>query len=129
VIYGESMGGAVAIELARRRPPAALFVEEAFTSLADVGAEVYPWLPVRWISRTRYDSIAKVGALTVPFLVAHSPEDQLVPFAHGRRLFAAHPGPKVFVETRGGHNAGGFLQSRAWVEAVGSFLGEHVAGR
>ncbi|MCY2961996.1 MAG: alpha/beta hydrolase [Planctomycetota bacterium] len=126
VIYGESMGGAVAVELARRRPCAVLFVEDTFTALADVGAEVYPWLPVRWITRTKYDSLAKIGALRVPFLVAHSPEDQLVPFRHGERLYAAHSGPKEFLETRGGHNGGGFLQRAEWVERVGGFLREHL---
>lgn len=127
VAYGESLGGAVAVELARRRPCAALFVEDTFTALPDVGAEVYPWLPVRWISRARYDSLGKVGALSVPFLVAHSPDDHLVPFHHGQRLFAAHPGPKEFLETRGGHNGGGFLQRAEWVERVAGFLGRHVS--
>ncbi len=126
-IYGESMGGAVAIELARRRSPAALIVEDTFTSLADVGAEVYPWLPVRWISRTRYDSIAKIAGVRVPFLVAHSPEDGLVPFQHGKRLFAAHGGPKQFLSTTGEHNAGGFLQRPEWIDAVARFLAAHVA--
>lgn len=126
VIYGESMGGAVAIELARRRPPAALIVEDTFTSLADVGAEVYPWLPVRWISRTRYDSIAKIPGVRVPFLVAHSPEDGLVPFHHGERLFAAHGGPKQLLSTTGEHNAGGFLQRPEWIDEVTRFLAAHV---
>lgn len=126
-IYGESMGGAVAVELARRRPAAALIVEDTFTALPDVGAEVYPWLPVRWITRTRYDSLAKVAALRVPFLVIHSPEDQLVPFRHGQRLFDAHPGPKSFLETSGGHNGGGFLQRAEWVERVADFLRKHVS--
>lgn len=128
VIYGESMGGAVAIELARRRPPAALVVEDTFRSLADVGAEVYPWLPVRWISRIRYDSIAKIGAIRTPFLVIHSPDDKLVPFAHGRALFEAHAGPKEFLETVGGHNGGGFLLRGEWIERVGDFLRRHVPG-
>lgn len=128
-IYGESLGGAVAIELARRRPCAALLVEDTFTALPEVGAEVYPWLPVRWISRARYDSIQKVGNLAVPLLVAHSPDDHLVPFRHGQRLFEAHPGPKEFLETRGGHNGGGFLQRAEWVERVADFLRRHLTAR
>jgi len=127
VLYGESLGGAVAIELARRRPCAAVVVEDTFTSLADVGAAVYPWLPVRWISRTKYASIEKVGELRVPFLVVHSPEDQLVPFDHGRRLLAAHPGPKALLETGGGHGDGGFLQRAEWIGVVRGFLEKHVA--
>lgn len=129
VLYGESLGGAVAIELARRRPCAALVVEDTFTSLADVGAAVYPWLPVRWISRAKYASLDKVGALRVPFLVLHSPEDRLVPFDHGRRLLAAHPGPKLLLETSGAHGGGGFLQRSEWIEDVRDFLEKHVAAQ
>ncbi|MBL8861600.1 MAG: alpha/beta hydrolase [Planctomycetes bacterium] len=125
-LYGESLGGAVAIELARRRPCAALIVEDTFTTLPDVGARVYPWLPVRWLSRNRYASLEKIGALGTPLLVAHSPDDHLVPFAHGERLHAAHPGPKAFLITSGGHNGGGFLQRAEWIESVGRFLRAHV---
>jgi fermentation-respiration switch protein FrsA (DUF1100 family) len=128
VLFGESMGGAVAIELAARRPVAALVVEDTFTSLADVGASVYPWLPVRWISRTKYASIDKLPALKVPFLVIHSPDDRLVPFGHGERLFAAHHGPKAFLRTGGAHGAGGFLEDPAWTQEVREFLEEHVRG-
>jgi fermentation-respiration switch protein FrsA (DUF1100 family) len=127
-VFGESMGGAVAIELATRRSFAALLVEDTFTSLADVGATVYPWLPVRWLSRTKYASIDKLGGLSVPLLVIHSPDDRLVPFAHGERLHADHPGPKAFLRTGGAHGAGGFLESPDWTQAVRRFLEEHVHG-
>ncbi len=129
VLFGESLGGAVAIELARRRPCAVVVVEDTFTSLADVGAEVYPWLPVRWISRAKYASIEKVGQLDAPLLILHSREDQLVPFDHGRRLLAAHRGPKELLETGGGHGAGGFLHRADWVEVVRKFLEKHVAAQ
>lgn len=120
--YGESLGGAVTVELARRRSPARLILEASFTSLPDVGARVYPWLPVRLLSRIRYDSIAKAPALALPVLVIHSPGDHLVPVAHGRRLHDALSGPKRLLETGGGHNEGGFLQRPEWREAVRRFL-------
>jgi len=129
VLYGESLGGAVAVELALRRGAAALVVEDAFTSLADMGARIYPWLPVRWLSRIRYDSLAKIAGLAAPLLVAHSPGDTLVPFEHGQRLYAAHRGPKRFLETGGEHNDGGFLQRAEWTRAIGEFLAEHVPPR
>lgn len=128
-VFGESLGGGVAIELALRRKVAAVVVEATFTSLVDVGQRVYWWLPVSLISRLRYESITKIGRIEAPVLVAHSPDDDLVPFAMGEALFAAAKGPKQFLRTRGVHNEGGIKLDRASVEAVGAFLREHVSAR
>jgi uncharacterized protein len=121
-IYGESLGGAVAIELARRRKVARVLVEDTFTSLADIASGLYPWLPARTLLRERYGSIGKVGAIGVPLLVIHSPDDDLVPFALGRKLFEAAREPKTFLETGGRHDEGGFLEEERWRSAVRSFL-------
>ncbi|MFN0008155.1 MAG: alpha/beta hydrolase [Planctomycetota bacterium] len=120
--YGESLGGAVAIELSRRRRLKAVVVESTFTSMPDIGAAVYPWLPIRLLARAQYDSIAKVPELGVPLLVIHSPEDDLIPFEHGRRLFEAAREPKRFLATTGRHNDWGFLQTVEWRSLVRDFL-------
>ena len=120
--YGESLGGAVTIELARRRPLKALFVESTFTSIPDVGARHYPFLPVRLLSRIHYDSHAKVAELDMPLLVAHSPEDGTVPFELGRKLFDAAGEPKTFLKLEGGHNGGGFVLRQEWRDVVRAFL-------
>jgi fermentation-respiration switch protein FrsA (DUF1100 family) len=122
VLYGESLGAAVAIELARRRPCAAVIGESAFTSLPDVGAIAYPFLPVRLIARFRYDNLAKVAELGVPLLLIHSPGDEIVPVEHGQRLFQAAREPKRMLLTEGGHNDGGFQQRPEWRAEVGAFL-------
>jgi uncharacterized protein len=122
VAYGESLGGAVAVELARRRRVGAVFVENTFTSLPDVGARLYPYLPVRLLATIRYASVEKVGELGVPLLVAHSPEDDVVPFELGRALFDAAREPKAFITTGGAHNHGGILQRAEWQRAVADFL-------
>jgi hypothetical protein len=127
VAFGESLGGAVAIELARRRRVGALVVEDSFTSLADMAARVYPWLPVRLIVRPRYASLSKMGALSVPVIVIHSRDDELIPFAQGRALFEAAREPKVFIETRGAHIGPGFLEDAAAGAQVTAFLVEHAA--
>ena len=122
VAYGESLGGAVAIDLASRRKVAAVIVEDAFTSLADIGARVYRWLPARLLARIRYDSISKLSRVSAPILIVHSPGDALVPFEHGQRLFEGAREPKKMLVTSGGHGDGGFLQRAEWIDAVDAFL-------
>jgi fermentation-respiration switch protein FrsA (DUF1100 family) len=106
VVHGESLGGAVAIWLAAHTQPAALIVESSFTSAADLGAEVYWWIPVRWLARHPYRSLDEIAKVRSPVLVVHSRDDEIVPFRHGERLYAAVTGPKQFSEVRGGHNSG-----------------------
>jgi fermentation-respiration switch protein FrsA (DUF1100 family) len=120
--YGESLGAAILVELARHRPLAALILESPFTSLPDVGAQHYPWLPVRWLARDRYDNRAKVGKLATPLLVIHSRSDEIVPFAHGQALHDEARGPKELLVTSGGHNDGGFRLRPEWIGAVGAFV-------
>lgn len=120
VLFGESLGGAVATELACRRAVAGLVLESTFTSLPDVGATAYPFLPVRLLALDRYATVDKVGELDVPVLVLHGRGDRTVPFAQGERLARA-AGTSV-VELPGDHNDGGFLQSADLRRAVASFV-------
>jgi hypothetical protein len=103
VIYGYSLGSAVAIDLAGRVPAAGLVVEGAFTSIPDRGAELYPYVPVRWLARIRFASIDKIARVSSPKLFIHGQDDAIVPIAHGRRLFAAALPPKEFKMVNGGH--------------------------
>lgn len=122
VLWGRSLGGAVAIDQAARTseagtPPRALVVESSFTSTLDLGAELYPWLPVRWLGRKlEYPSRERITKVAAPILIAHSPADDLIPPSHGQALLeAAQTGaaPKTaFVELRGGHNDGHLAQPR-----------------
>jgi fermentation-respiration switch protein FrsA (DUF1100 family) len=104
VAYGESLGGAVAAELAVREPTAGLVLQGTFTSIPDVGAEIFPWLPVRWLARVRYETQRKLPGLKIPVLVMHSRDDRLIRFQHGRDNFAAANEPKLFWEIQGEHN-------------------------
>lgn len=121
-VYGESLGCAIAIELALRRPVSRLVLESGFTSVPDLGASVYPWLPVRWLARVRYENERKIRTLDVPMLLVHSPADGIVPFTHAERLLAAAPAGTELLRTEGGHNDGGLLRRRDWLDRVGSFL-------
>jgi hypothetical protein len=111
ILFGHSLGTGVVTELATRVPSAALVLEAAYTSIPDIGAEAYPWLPVRLLAGERFETIEKIGRVTVPKLLLHSPEDDLVPIEHGRRVYEAARGEKRFVEVRGGH-AGAFREDR-----------------
>jgi pimeloyl-ACP methyl ester carboxylesterase len=122
VILGESIGGAVAIELALRHTPGALVVQSSFTSLADIAAIHYPLLPVRWLIRHRYDSIDKVGRIPCPKLFIHSTDDSLIPLVNGRALFDAAAEPKQFLETPGEHNGGGFMYSDSHAAKLRAFV-------
>jgi hypothetical protein len=104
VVFGESLGGGVAAELAARETIGGLVLQSTFTSVTDMGAELFPWLPVRWLGKIRYDTRSKLPRLKVPVLVMHSPTDELIGFHHGQRNFAAANEPKLFWELKGDHN-------------------------
>lgn len=130
VLFGESLGGAVAAWLAAgrgaRERPGALVLASVFTSVPDLAADLYPWLPARWLARMHYDTAAALAKIRSPVLVAHSPEDEIVPFRHGQKLFQVASEPKVFLQLAGGHNDGFIFMRPEWVAVLGGFLREHV---
>ncbi len=105
ILYGASIGGTVAIDLATRRNAALLVVESSITNARDMAAIYYPFVPLFFLS-LKFDSINKVRALKVPKLFIHSPDDEVVPFWVGQKLFEAAAGPKEFLKIHGGHNDG-----------------------
>lgn len=122
IVCGRSLGGAVAAWLANRQKPAGLILESTFTSLPDIGAMVYWYLPVRLLCRYRYPTLANIRTVRCPVLVAHSREDEMIPFAHGQKLFAAAPEPKVFAEVTGGHNDGEGFTEESYRKTLDEFL-------
>ncbi|HYH40613.1 MAG TPA: alpha/beta hydrolase, partial [Burkholderiales bacterium] len=108
--------------LARNRPVGALVLASTFTSVPDMAAEVYGFLPVRLISRFKYDTRECLGHVKAPVLVVHSPRDDIIPYAHGRKLYESAREPKEFLEIAGGHNDGFVFIRPEWVKALGDFL-------
>jgi fermentation-respiration switch protein FrsA (DUF1100 family) len=105
IIYGGSLGGGVAVDLASRKSHRALVLAKTFTSLPDVGQRLYPWLPVRWLMRNRFDNLGKIGRCRQPVFIVHGTADSLVPFALGKRLYEAANEPKRFYQVDGAdHN-------------------------
>lgn len=122
VLFGKSLGGAAAIDLAARVRPAGLIVQSSFTSAPDMAALAFPLVP-RFLVRTKMDSLNKIRDIHCPKLVIHSPADEVVPYAMGRLLFEAAPEPKVFYEVPGsGHNETWLVGGEAYLEAIRRFL-------
>ncbi|MDH3712462.1 MAG: alpha/beta hydrolase [Gammaproteobacteria bacterium] len=129
VLFGRSLGGAVAIELASRVDAGALMVESSFTSVPEMAATLYPFLPVRWLARLHYPSLQRIGDVQCPVLVLHSENDEIIPFKHGQSLYRAAPQPKAFYVMGGGHNDGFFVSGDAYVQALDDFLRTHTGNR
>jgi len=122
VLFGHSLGSAVAVELATRVPAAGLILDGALTSVTERAQEAYPYVPVRLIARSRYPSIERIGRLTLPKLFLHARADEVIPFAYGRRLFDTAPPPKTFVALAGGHADAFEHDSAVYFGAIKQFL-------
>jgi fermentation-respiration switch protein FrsA (DUF1100 family) len=122
IIYGGSLGGAVAIQLALDKNVRGLILENTFPSVIEVGERLYPWLPIRWFSRYRYDSTVKVPDLRVPKLFAHSMHDQLIPYDMGRRLFEKAAEPKQFITLQGYHEEATWNETPTYWRAMEVFV-------
>ena len=124
VIYGWSLGSAVAVTLASEVEEAAVVLEGAPASIVDIGSQRYPFFPIRLLVRNPFESIASIARVGSPVLFLHSPEDAIIPIAEGRRLFQAARPPKEFVEVTGGHVYASERDPR-FFPAVGAFLRTH----
>lgn len=121
IIYGESIGGAVAIDLAAKTAIKALIVEDTFTSIADMAKISMPFLPSYLLS-LRFNSIAKIAKIRAPKLIIHSLNDEIVPFAQGERLYEAAIAPKYFLKIRGSHNSAFMESEDLFVKGIAEFL-------
>jgi len=126
ILFGRSLGSAIAAETAIRRKAGAIIIESGFTSIPDLGAKFFPHLPVRLISRYHYSTIDKVSMLDIPKLFIHSRQDELIPFEQGIRLFEKASAPKEFLQITGSHNEGFLTSGRVYTEGLDSFITKHL---
>lgn len=127
IIYGESLGSGVAVQLAAMRTAGGLVLDAPFTSMTDMGARSYPFLPVRLLISDRYDSLGSIDQVRSPLLVLHGARDPLVPLAMGEALHAAARAPKkIVVFPHGGHTD---LDQYGAVEAVMTWWQDTRAAR
>jgi fermentation-respiration switch protein FrsA (DUF1100 family) len=121
IAYGESLGGGVAGELAMRETLGALILQSTFCSVPDIGAELFPWLPVRLMSSIKYETCKKLPRLRIPVLVMHSKVDGLIGFHHAQKNFAMANEPKLFWELNSDHNDP-VSDSKHFTEGINKFL-------
>lgn len=134
ILFGRSLGGAVtaglAAELADENiSPAGLIAESTFTSAPDMGATLYPWLPVRQLATYQYNSVDALAGIHLDALFAHSPDDDVVPYVLGRTLYESYQGPKSFLELAGDHNGGYLAMGRAYPDGLDAYLTRLEQGR
>jgi uncharacterized protein len=122
VVYGWSLGSALAIDLASQVETAGLVLEGAPASQTGMSQRRYPLFPMRLLMQRQYESIEKIVAIRTPILFLHSPEDDVVPIAQGRMLFDAATAQKTFIEVRGGHLNAADADGAKLSDAVRAFL-------
>lgn len=124
LIYGASLGGAVAIQLASERFCRGLIIEGGFSSAVDVGERWFPWLPIRFIARHKFDGGKKIAAMNVPKLFAHSQRDRVIPPDLGDKLYQRAAPPKKFVSLNGDHGEAGWLDTPHYYNELQLFVTE-----
>ena len=123
IAYGESLGGAVAVELARSHALRGLILEGSFSSIKDIAKHYFPFIPT-FILKTSYDSKSKIESIAVPKLIMHSIDDEIIPFKYGVALFDASAGPRKFIILKGGHNDSFLISREEYLSEIKAFLSE-----
>ncbi|HDS09656.1 MAG TPA: alpha/beta hydrolase [Firmicutes bacterium] len=125
VIMGRSLGGAVAARLGSKYPVRALILESTFTSVPDMGKELYPFLPVKLISRFKYPTIEYVKECKSPVLLIHSRMDEMISFRHFERLLGTVSCPVDVIEIFGSHNSGYIVSEEIYKEGLNNFFDKY----
>ena len=125
LIFGRSLGGPVAAWLAKDKKPKGLILDSTFTSIKDIGAEMYPYLPVRRFFKFDYNTIYYLEGVGCPVLVIHSRQDDYIPFSHAEKLFESANEPKHLLEIGGSHN-NNYLESKEdYVKGIKDFISRY----
>ena len=122
VVFGRSLGGAIAAYTAIRQTPGALILESTFSSVPDMAARLYPLFPVRLLSRFQYNTGKMLLSVSSPVLIIHSPDDDIIPFENGLKLFNNAQEPKKILKISGGHNEGFLVSGHAYIDGISSFI-------
>ena len=123
VIFGRSLGGAVGIDLATKVPCRGLIVESSFTSVADIGNKIFPIFPIKLLLKYEFDSASKIKDVNCPLLITHSPDDDIIPYQMGLKLYENAVEPKKFLKISGLHNELSSFNSPDYINTLKQFIG------
>ena len=126
IIFGKSIGANVGIDIASKVEAGILIVESGFTSVMDVARDIYGVRPPDFLIQNKYNALDKIKKVTVPKLIIHSRNDEIVPLRHGERLFNAAKEPKEFFEIRGGHNDGFLVTGEEYRIRIDDFIRRYI---
>ncbi|MFH1416271.1 MAG: alpha/beta hydrolase [Elusimicrobiota bacterium] len=122
IVFGRSLGAAVAVRVAAAERPGALILESCFKSIPDIASGMYPYIPVKLIARYRYRITDHIKHVKSPVLVIHSRDDEIAPYSQGIDVFESVDAPKQFLEIRGGHNDGFIVSKDIYMNGISHFL-------
>jgi uncharacterized protein len=128
IAYGESLGSGIAARMASELPVGGVILDAPYTSIVDVAAKAYPFLPVRQFLIDRYETTRYVGHIQAPLLILHGEQDSVVPVAMGREIARLAPEPKRLVVFPNGHHSDLYVNGNNAIDAVRSWIGSLGAG-
>jgi len=123
ILYGESLGTGVAARLATERPAAGLILDAPYTSIVDVAAQAYPFLPVRYLLQDRYETVTYIGKVHMPLLILHGERDRVIPVAMGRELFHLANEPKRLATFPNAAHSDIYIDDNPALDAVRQWIG------
>ena len=122
IVWGRSLGAAIAADLVVDYSPRALVMESGFSSFPAVAKDYFPYVPVQMIARYDYNNLEKIKHADCPVMVVHSRDDEIIAFYHGQKIFKAANPPKRFLEINGSHNDCYFESGKKYEQAIKAFL-------
>lgn len=125
LIFGRSLGGAVAAWLAEKVNPGMLVLESTFTSVPDMARHMFPFLPSKFLCRFKYNTIDVIAKIRCPVIIAHSQDDEMIPIQHGKRLFERAAQPKKLVLMNGTHNSGGIDADSSYKSILAGYISRY----
>jgi fermentation-respiration switch protein FrsA (DUF1100 family) len=126
IIWGRSIGGAVAARTAAKHSAGLVIVESTFTSLKDLVNDLFVWVPSWILANYSYDTTYHLLNVSVPVLVIHSADDEIIPFQHGKNLYDSINAPKAFLEIKGSHNHGFIDSLGVYVSSINDFIRHYL---